>query len=301
VNYAKEADTKLVIALGGGSVMDMAKLIKAFYPNPKQAAEIVRGERQVGSADIELVAVPTTAGSGSEATQFAVVYIDKDKYSVSDPSLLPNYVYLNGEFIWSNSEYQLAVAGHDALAQAIESYWSKNASDESRGYSLEAIRLLRQNLPELIEMKRSVAHGDVARQQTLQNMMTASNLAGKAINMTRTTAAHAFSYAFTSYHGLAHGHAVWLTLPRLFEIHSRELDEDAEMKILADQLGLSAGNECEALSKFSESLGLDLDMSHLLDLDLEQRTFLSKQVNMERLQNNPVELSQDHINTIFNL
>lgn len=305
VAIAKEAGVDLIVGVGGGSVMDMAKLIKAFYTAPEKSKELAKGELAMTDPGIPMVLVPTTAGSGSEATHFAVVYIGLDKYSLASQLLLPDGVILDGSLIASASPYQMACNGLDALAQAIESAWAAGSTEESREYSFRAVSLCAKYLKDVL------APG--AGENALQGMMEASNLAGKAINISKTTAAHAWSYAITSHHGVPHGHAVWLTLPRIFEMHataSADVVTDprgmehftAIMTRLMDIWGItSAADSASHLKDYLKVINVESDMAAIGADTAEKRAFLSKQVNMQRMSNNPVGLTQAHMDQIFNL
>ena len=293
----------LILAIGGGSVLDMAKLIKAFMSSPRDAELIVRGSKSVQSNSIPLIAVPTTAGSGSEATHFAVVYIYKDKFSLASPYLLPDTVILDARLLKSASAYQKAINGLDALAQAIEGCWAVNSTAESRALSLTAIELLIKHLP------RAIKNNDIA---DLQNIHYAAHLAGQVINITKTTAPHAFSYAFTSYHGVPHGHAVWLTLPAIFELHCRAKSSaitdsrgdqhfNAVMKSLVNVLNIDPYHPKEALHQFMESIDVEPSMQVMGAKTKNQRAFAANQVNTERLSNNPVSINHQQIASIFSL
>ncbi|MES1181452.1 MAG: iron-containing alcohol dehydrogenase, partial [Flavobacterium sp.] len=136
----------MIITTGGGSVIDMGKTINALQGNYHMDHEELVVTNQVADQLCPLIAIPTTAGSGSEATQFAVIYIGKTKYSLSHPDLLPRVVGLNFRFTMSQSGYQAACSGLDALAQAIESYWSVQSTEESVAWSIKALKLLLPNL-----------------------------------------------------------------------------------------------------------------------------------------------------------
>ena len=305
VALAKDAGVDLIIGIGGGSVMDMAKLIKAFYAAPEKSKELATGELTMTNPGIPMVLVPTTAGSGSEATHFAVVYIGHDKYSLASQLLLPDGVILDGSLIASGSPYQMACNGLDALAQAIESAWAAGSTEQSRDYSFRAVSLCAKYLKDVL----SPAAGEDA----LQGMMEASNLAGKAINISKTTAAHAWSYAITSYHDVPHGHAVWLTLPRIFEMHataSADMVTDPRglehftviMTRLMDILGItSATDSASFLESYLKVINVESDMVAIGANTSEKRAFLSKQVNMQRMSNNPVVFTHAHVSQIFNL
>lgn len=303
VEIAREAGVDLILAIGGGSPMDMGKIIKAFYTDPFQAEALVRGEVQAQDPGIPLIAVPTTAGSGSEATHFAVAYIGKDKFSLASQLLLPDAVVLDGKLLATNSSYQRAVNGLDAMAQAIESYWAAGSTEESRSYSREGIQKTAKHLPLIVQ-----GGGD----DTLQNMIEAANLAGKAINISKTTAAHAYAYAFTGFHDVPHGHAVWMTLPDIFQIHATVDPEhvsdkrgaehlSAIMKDTCEILGLQGPNYGDEMKSFLHSLDLSSNMIEMGAKTPEERKFVSQQVNMQRMGNNPVGLTEDHVASIFKL
>jgi len=139
VSFARSNAVDLILAVGGGSVLDMAKLIKAFISKPDRANDIAEGKHKALDPGIPLVATPTTAGSGSEATHFAVVYKGTSKYSLASPIILPDATILDGNLIQSNSSFQKAVNGLDALAQGIESAWAVGATEESRAFAFEAV------------------------------------------------------------------------------------------------------------------------------------------------------------------
>ena len=305
VARAIEAGVDLIVGVGGGSVMDMAKLIKAFYTHPERSNELAKGEVAMTDPGIPMVLIPTTAGSGSEATHFAVVYIGFDKYSLASQLLLPDAIILDGLLIKSASPYQMACNGLDALAQAIESAWAAGSTEQSREYSFRAVSLCKKYLKAVLEPGAS--------EDALQGMMEASNLAGKAINISKTTAAHAWSYAITSHHSVPHGHAVWLTLPRIFEMHATASSEmvtdprgmehfQAIMTRLMDIWGIVSPKDSErSLKSYLQAINIESEMGEIGANTAEKREFLSKQVNMQRMSNNPIALTQTHVNQIFNL
>lgn len=294
----------LILAIGGGSVMDMAKLIKAFLGAPEDVEALARGTKSVMATSVNLVTVPTSASSGSEATHFAVVYIGMDKFSLASPQLLPDGVILDGQLTKSASPTQRAVNGLDALAQAIEGSWAAGSTAQNRAFGMKAIELLISNLPKILQ-------GNDPTQ--LQHVMDAANLAGQTINISKTTAAHAFSYAFTSLYNVPHGHAVWLTLPELYAIHLGAHKDNVTdprgkahlanvMGQISDLLGVEDSSGCaEYLRGYVRDLGLEPDMKKLGPATREQRLFLSSQVNFERMANNPVIIGNEEVRQIFSL
>ena len=296
---ARELNVTLILAIGGGSAIDTAKLIKTFMHNEGLEEAIAAGvAKNIKIPKVELLAVPTTAGSGSESTHFAVVYIGDDKYSIPNPNIIPDTVILDGSLIKTGSKYLKACNVLDALSQALESAWSVNSTSLSRSYSHKAIPLIMKHGAEYVAGN--------CQGKVLQEIITASNYAGKAINISKTTAPHAWSYAFTSKYGIPHGHAVWLTLPKIFQVHFYKAMEasdfiSSEMAGLIDMLGIQNPNHSELyLSEFCRSLDVELDFEKL-KIGRSDREQISRKVNLERLKNNPFELDQIDITNIFNL
>ena len=178
-----------IVAVGGGSSIDVAKCIKLYCPS-----------------EPKLIAIPTTAGTGSESTRYAVVYRNGEKQSITHESIIPDFAILEPSVLDSLPLYQKKCTMMDALCQAIESWWSVNATEASRVLSRQAIELIMANLEAYI-----------FKGLNSREIMRAANIAGQAIDITQTTAPHAFSYKLTSLFGLPHGHAVALCLPEIWE------------------------------------------------------------------------------------
>ncbi|MDB2683580.1 phosphonoacetaldehyde reductase [Alphaproteobacteria bacterium] len=305
VNIARKAKIEVIIAVGGGSVIDMAKLIKALYSDPQKYYEIATGKLKIKKINIPIIAVPTTAGSGSEATHFAVVYIDSKKFSVSSPYLTPCRVVLDGELLISGSSYLKTCNALDSLSQAIESLWSKNANKDSRRISLNSIKICRDNIRSFIKGTNNPI--------ILQEMASASHLAGQAINITKTTAPHAWSYAITQNYKIPHGHAVWLTLPSIFQLTLQYLSKKfynelipkslyKEIKEMLELLEINdLTNSKNILIKFLKNLNIEYDMKKLGIDTIEKRTYISNQINIERMSNHPIELDKNDIRKIFEI
>lgn len=299
---AEENNIQLIIAVGGGSVLDMAKLIKAFFGNTNRAFDIALGNEKVIDSQIPIIAVPTTAGSGSEETHFAVIYVKNEKKSVAADCLLPDFVILDGLLPMTASKYQKACNALDAISQSIESAWSVSSCNKSQKFALNALEQAMSNCKEYINLENPV--------EASQAMLVAANLAGKAINLSKTTAAHAWSYGFTSHYNIPHGHAVWLTLPKIFAIHASKgnviNDPRGEMYLLRVMkklqriLKISSTNDIESFFKdFLISINIEGEMNLVTDLTVDNRIMLSQSVNLERMANNPVQFKQKQIDWIF--
>lgn len=273
-----------LISLGGGSAMDTAKSIKALLLAPNSEAAL--SSNLPVDAVLPHIAIPGTAGTGAEATQFAVMYVDGQKVSLSNPALLPEGVVLDADLLDSLPEYHKKSCALDALCQGIESYWAKAATDESQVQAYLAIIGVLDNL-------RAYLGGDA---HAAEAMLDAAYRSGRAIQISRTTAAHAMSYQITKRLGLAHGHACMLTLPVLWEKMIDYTDCLPALMDLSQKMRLG-----------SEYMGSRLLAGILIDLGLEPETMpdeatldaLADSVNPERLSNHPMALTRDELKAIY--
>lgn len=192
-----------VVAIGGGTVLDIAKVLALLLSNKCTDATPAIDNKELENR-LNIIAVPTTCGTGSEATHFAVVYRDKIKYSVAHHTLLPHFVILDHQLLTALPEKVKNATILDALAQAVESLWAKEADEVSRSYGTEAIRMILEGL-----------HGN--KKEQLKNFLWGSNRAGIAINISKTTLPHAISYPLTTGFSISHGIAVFLTLAEVAE------------------------------------------------------------------------------------
>jgi alcohol dehydrogenase class IV len=197
----------LVIGIGGGSSMDTAKLVRVLPPGNAGRRAVLEGEAGLLRTDAPpLVLVPTVSGSGSEVTRFATVYADGKKYSVDDPRVLPAVSVVDPDLAATCPPDVAFSCILDALAHAVESYWSLRSTARSRALAGEALTALRQ-----------VAADGRRRLDCAARIQVALSAirAGRAIDATRTTAAHAFAYPTTVRFGVPHGlacglHLIWL-------------------------------------------------------------------------------------------
>ncbi|MFH1313624.1 MAG: phosphonoacetaldehyde reductase [Candidatus Eisenbacteria bacterium] len=287
-----------VVAVGGGTVIDTAKLISILTANKGDVRKYIKRDLPLESKGLPLVAVPTTAGSGSESTHFAVVYMDKIKYSVAHEYMLPDYCIVDPSLTMTLPADVTASTGLDALAQAVESYWSINSTAESRGYSRRALELAAGHL-------RSAATRPDKKSR--QAMAEASHLSGKAINIAKTTVAHAVSYYFTAHHNVPHGHAVALTLGSFIRFNSMVGAEDVADERGLDHvkgcigeilriLGAESGDEgAGVIENLMQELGLETDIGKLGLSGKEEVDRLVGSINVERLKNNPRKIEPQDI------
>ena len=287
VALLQATDVQCIIAIGGGSVMDMAKLVRHYADSYK----------------LPIIAIPTTAGTGAEVTHFAVCYIDGAKQSIADPRMLPEQYLLVPELTLNNSDYLTACTGFDAFAQSIEAYWNINATEISDAFAEKALANL---LPALTEVV-------VAHHNTLENrekLLLGAMLSGEAINITKTTAPHAVSYTLTTEYGYPHGQVgvlhsdePSLTFPYFFDhfIHATKENycgSDFEkysqkMQRLLDLLHISEGTDLYVwMRKLRDALGLGYNPKQPFD-----DSVVVKGVNLERAKNSPCILNEAVLQT----
>ena len=200
---AAEYNAAAVVACGGGSCLDVAKVAALGARAPERAADFARGRQLDRAHPLPLFAIPTTSGTGSEATHFAAVYADGRKVSVAHPQLRPRGVVLDVALHLAMPPDLAAITGMDALGQAMESLWAVGGSPASALFAEAAGALITRYL---------VPSARRATEAARVGMMLGAHLAGQAINLSKTTAAHALSYRLTQQFSLAHGLAVALTL-----------------------------------------------------------------------------------------
>ena len=189
-----------VIAIGGGSAIDVAKCM----------IDILLREKE----HIPFIVLPTTAGSGSEVTRYAVLYKNSEKLSITNEKFIPDKIIYYIDTLKTLPLYQKKSALMDALCHAVESYLSIYSNDESKDYSKEAIKIILENIDIYISENNKE---NEELKNCYKNMFFASNLSGKAINITRTTAGHAFAYKLTTLYNIAHGHAVLLSMKEIIK------------------------------------------------------------------------------------
>lgn len=196
-----------IICLGGGSVIDCAKTVGARIAKPNQSVQSMKGLLKVGKRLPLLIAIPTTAGTGSETTLAAVITDDKThhKYAINDFSLIPHYALLDPNLIVGLNKYITATTGMDALTHAIEAYIGKSTTRRTRRASLDAIKLIYENLVK--------SYNEPDNLEARANMLKASYLAGVAFTKSYVGYVHAIAHSLGGEYGIAHGYANAVILP----------------------------------------------------------------------------------------
>lgn len=296
VKLFRETRCSAIIAVGGGSAMDVAKCIKLYSSFPGDGKDGVWLNTEIESkSNIPFLAMPTTAGTGSEATRYAVVYWNGTKQSITNESIIPETVIMDPSVLKTLPLYQKKATMCDALCHAIESFWSVNSTEESREYSREAIRGIIMNMDGYLENTDEGNSG----------MLIAAHVAGKAINIAQTTAGHAMCYKITSLFGVAHGHAALLCdrvlLPWMIRNTDKCIDLRGEKylkKILceiANAMGAETSEQgADKLKSIFDILKLDVPTA-----TKKQYEELMDSVNIIRLKNHPIALNEEIIDYLY--
>ena len=295
VELFKKKNCDSIFAVGGGSAMDVAKCIKLYSNMSGDGKDGSWLKEKIVPNDIPFLAMPTTAGTGSEATRYAVIYYGGEKQSITSESFIPDTVLMDPSSLKTLPLYQKKATMCDALCHSIESFWSVNSTVESKKYSAEAIREVLANMEGYL----------VTKEEANAGMLMAAHKAGQAINITQTTAGHAMCYKVTSLFGCAHGHAAILCDRVLFSwmIGNTDkcIDERGEeyLKKTLDEIGRAMGcmdakSGAAKLASIFEKLDLFVPKA-----TGEQFELLKKSVNPVRLKNHPVQLTEKSIDLLY--
>lgn len=231
----------LIISIGGGSTMDLAKIfffLQSLEESPENIDPLEISKLSPPPSHAKHLAIPTTFGTGSEVTQFATFYFENKKVSLDSPIIIPCECILDSRFLANAPAHLVARTAMDATSHAIESFWSIQSTEKSREISERALALLWHNIiPALAgqsEAQHAVAEG--------------SHLAGQAIQITRTTACHSMSYPMTSFFNIDHGQATIISVPEVLRFNAGLTTADC-----LDQRGVDFAKEI--LQKIASTLG----------------------------------------------
>lgn len=284
-----------ILAVGGGSSIDVAKCIKLYC---KMSTEQLFLDQEYEETGIKLIAIPTTAGTGSESTRYAVIYYDGKKQSVTHESIIPNIAILEPKVLKTLPIYQKKCTMLDALCQGIESWWSVNSTENSKMLSKQAVEIIMKWWHEYIFDNTDNA---------AEHIMKGANLAGQAICITQTTAPHAFSYKITSLYGIPHGHAVAICLPVIWQYMINHLDICIDHRgkhylqgIFEDiALAMGCGSTELAIKQFRQMM-TSMELATIVNpCKVDDFVLLTNSVNPVRLKNNPVKLDNTAIITLY--
>lgn len=224
-----ESRCDAIIAVGGGSAIDCAKAVGARVAHPNKSLRKMGGVMRVTRKLPTLIAIPTTAGTGSEVTLASVITDDKahHKYAIMSFPLIPHYAMLDASLTYSLPPQLTATTGMDALTHAVEAYIGRSTTKKTRALALEATRLVFGNIER--------AYTDGKNSEARENMLLASYKAGIAFSMSYVGYVHAIAHSIGGKYGTPHGLANAVILPRVLEGYGKS----AWSKL--HRLGIAAG------------------------------------------------------------
>lgn len=275
-----------VIGIGGGSAMDTAKFAAAVAPNPGEALDYYEGRRAFEAKNrLTVIAVPTTAGTGSEVTQVSVVSHGSEKKTINHPAFMPAAAIVDPRLSASVPPRTTMNTGLDALAHALEGYWSVNHQPIPDLMAMEAVRLVLENLER--------AFRDGSDREARAAMAYASLLGGLSFALPKTAACHACSYPLSERYHLPHGEACAFTLDSFVRINA-----DERLERLARAAGL---RDCEELAERIRALkelgGLRTRLSELGEVDVP--ALAAACAAHPLMNNNPVKLDAERLEAMF--
>lgn len=284
---------EIIFAIGGGSSIDLAKVVKAFYMYDRIMLETELSERLQQKCyldnDIQIVAVPTTAGTGAEVTKWATVWDreNKCKYSVDADNLKPDNAYIIPEFM-AGAGIELTIStGLDSVAHAMEAYWSKKSNPLVRELAKQSLYISTEVLGKIVDNPDDI--------MLREKQSVASLISGLAFSMTRTTACHSISYPLTMDYGIQHGIAVAMTLPSVLEMNEGYYVEAEELKgVFAKQGGFT-----QFLDELCKKGNISLKLVDYGVKKEEIMNIVNKTFTLGRMDNNPVLIDKAMVEEIL--
>lgn len=287
----------LIVAVGGGVVMDYAKLSNLLFSS-KNIKKTILEKKKLTKKKSKILLIPTTAGSGSEATCFSVIYINNVKYSLENNLLIPDYFYLIPDFVIKCPKKIRVSAGFDAFAQSLEAFFSLQSNNKSIRYSITSLKYSINNLLPFI-CRPNIKNA--------KNMCLASYYSGKAINIAKTNLPHALSYFFSSKFKLVHGQAVSLFFSNIIKFYYYNYFRSrAHFSIKKRFLILfrifskfDIDQFCSLLNKIISTSGLLIDRK-ILDRKIKSNfKEIISSINKDRLNNSPIKLNRSDLYEIL--
>ena len=267
--YQKE-HCKALLAIGGGSAMDCAKALGARIACPKKTLGQLKGTLHVLHRIPLLIAVPTTAGTGSENTLAAVITDSekKHKYVLNDFVLIPRYAILDAELTYSLPPHLTATTGMDALTHAVEAYIGRSTTKETREKALLAVKTIYQN----IETAYHDGHNHAARDQ----MLNAAYLAGFAFSRSYVGYVHAVAHSLGGQYNIPHGLANAVLLPEVLESYGSCIHQKLHILGCAagvcteqDSIKAGAGKFIASIRTLNKNMGIPDFLSGIQESDIE--------------------------------
>lgn len=292
---ARSLKPDLVVGLGGGSVLDVAKLVAALWDGEQSLDDVV-GSNKVTGRRTHLAQIATTAGTGSEAGIRALITdsISHSKKAVESPHLLADIAILDPELTWSVPSAVTAATGIDAMAHCVEAFTNINAHDLIDGYARMGIRLVGKYLARAVENGRDT--------EARAGMMLASYYGGICLGPVNTAAGHALAYPLGTRLGLPHGLANAIIFPHVLAFNVPVCAEKTAEVLNA--LGLTAAHDRDgvlaAAHGFCKSLGVEMRLSAHKAREEDLSDWATEAHAIRRLMNNnPRDMSVEDVLSVY--
>ncbi|MDD6302281.1 MAG: iron-containing alcohol dehydrogenase [Bacillales bacterium] len=266
----KEFNAEAILAFGGGSPMDCAKVIGARIVRPSLSVSKMKGLLKIRKKLPFFIAIPTTAGTGSEATIAAVIsnHDTLEKYAISDPHFVPNVAILDPNLIVELPNKITSTTGMDALTHAVESFIGNSNTKQTKIWAIAAIKLIFENLEESYNNPSSI--------RARENMLLASCYAGLAFTRAYVGYVHAIAHALGGYYNIPHGLANAIILPEVLEYYGSSIYK--KISCLYDQLKLGPNDytekeKCkvfiEKIKTMNKNMGIPNSIDEIKEQDIK--------------------------------
>jgi alcohol dehydrogenase class IV len=297
---AKNLGGEMIIGIGGGSAMDVAKLVSVLLTNDVSLEQLL-GKAEIAVRGIPTLMVPTTAGTGSEVTQNAIVLVPEEqvKIGIVNSKLVPDCVILDPILTLSLPPAITATTGLDALAHAIECYTSKKANPFSDTFALKAISLISNNL------RRAYRNGQDI--EARHGMLLGAMFGGICIATSSTTAVHALAYPLGGKYRMSHGLSNAVLLPHIMQFNldaAEDRFQDIAVAMGLDVAGLTTRQAAEKMIENLYALNKDLNIPSgiaaqgVTEADLDGLVEAASKVT-RLLENNPKPLAKSDMRAIY--
>lgn len=288
----REGKYDFVAALGGGSAMDCAKAAAMAALDGNSIRKYHGTGEKVPDAHLPLIAIPTTAGTGSEVTCVSVLTDSENgkKSPIVSDSFYPVYALIDPELTYTTPPSVTAGTGIDVLSHALEGYWSRGHQPICDACAVHALKLVFRYLYQ--------AYQEPKDPEAREKMAEASVIAGLAFTLPKTTASHACSFPLTNIYHIPHGEACGLTLDYFLRINA-SAETDGRITALAEGLGFGSADEmADEIHAMKERMGLrnDLKDLHLTDAQIDDLVRISRHPN---LYNNPVDITDEMLREMY--
>lgn len=293
VALAKKSGCKMILGVGGGSVMDAAKAIAFCCVNGGDISEYIFGKKQ-GKGSLPIILIPTTCGTGSEGNQIAVLTNPetKDKKALYTMQIMPSASIIDPDVMKTMPKRVLSSVGFDAFTHALEAYTSKKANPLTDAQALLSIKLLAENLPKLIS--------DNDNDEAWEAVSLAATLGGMVIGAAGVSAAHGMEHPASGLKNIVHGRGLAALTPPIVERLAAALPKKfAEVSKL---LGGKDEKDCaDRIRCFLRSIDLEVSLGDLgiTEEDVEWMTENCMKISIGNLNNAPVVFSREEVSEIY--